>query len=203
MKRSTYFLTIVVSLLFIAGCAITPSYLDLGYTTPGGRGPLSYLKPLTFYIKVTDERVDRIIGRKKGGYGLKMAKIDSKQNVEDVIREAIADELRNNRHLVIETPDEADIILRINIEEFSLNTSVKFTGQQLIGTVIAHIRTVVRENDKIIYSNTYSGNSTSEKFISTTAAYQGVMNDTLANFMLNFREDRRFTEALKKYQEEK
>lgn len=89
-----YFL--IISLLFLSGCALTRDNISLNYDPMLDVTKIPEAEKISVQVAMTDNRtIKDSVSRKKNGYGIPMARIVSKKDVSELIKEALSKELIN------------------------------------------------------------------------------------------------------------
>jgi uncharacterized lipoprotein YajG len=96
MKLPLKLTFILLALSLLAGCAITPSKIQLTYEPQTRVDPLTGAGNVSVQVVIMDQRlVNDSVGRKMNGYGMEMAPITATNNVPEFIKHAIETELVN------------------------------------------------------------------------------------------------------------
>ncbi|MEQ1668712.1 MAG: YajG family lipoprotein [Sulfuriferula sp.] len=80
--------------LSLTGCALTPATESLKYTPQANVQRILGAENISVNVVTTDSRVDKVIGNKVNGFGMKMAGISADEPVEITIDRAIEQEIK-------------------------------------------------------------------------------------------------------------
>jgi uncharacterized lipoprotein YajG len=155
MRRS---IVAVVAAGLMVGCALSEDKVPVDYVPdPTLRAPVAGAANVTLSLTATDKRAqynDRI-GTKKNGYGMEMARIVSTNNVVDLVRTSLEQELKAEGFRV----GEGGTTLTIEVQNFYNN----FKLGLLAGTAAAEVTFTVKVRNAagtLLYQNAYTGNGT-------------------------------------------
>lgn len=174
MFKKTYFILLMLSLLFISGCAFGTRHPVLTYdvfTTP------EPAKNISIYVsEFKDERIDKnIIGHVRNGWGLKTAKVITETNISDWITEALKAELENIGYTITDNPN-ASISVSGEVIEIYVSSFMMYEGK-------ASIEISLMKNGKEVFTRKYSGTDSSLNWASTAKSYGITLERSLQNVL--------------------
>ena len=155
MRRS---IVAVVAAGLMVGCALSEDKVPVDYVPdPTPRAPVAGAANVTLSLTATDKRTqynDRI-GTKKNGYGMEMARIVSTNNVVDLVRTSLEQELKAEGFRV----GEGGAALTIEVQNFYNN----FKLGLFAGTAVAEVTFTVKVRNAagtLLFQNAYTGTGT-------------------------------------------
>jgi uncharacterized lipoprotein YajG len=156
--RSTIAAIIAAGLL--AGCALSEDKVPVDYVAdPTPRAAVAGAESVTLSVTAADKRTqynDRI-GTKKNGYGMEMARIVSTNNVVDLVRTSLEQELKAEGFRI----GEGGAAITIEVQNFYNNFKIGLFA----GTAVAEVTFTVKVRNAagaLLYQNAYTATGTVE-----------------------------------------
>src|SRR5665213_4140296 len=119
---------LIVSMFLLTGCALTRDNISLNYDPMVDVQKIPEAETIQVQVAVTDKRVNKDrVGRKLNGYGMPMALIVCQNQVDELVKEALAQELANRGFI----PSLQDPKILVDVELIKLSNKFKlgfFTG---------------------------------------------------------------------------
>lgn len=113
---------LIVSLFLLTGCAITRDHISLNYDPMIDVQKIPEAETIQVQVAVTDKRVNKDrVGRKINGYGMPMALIVCQNQVDELVKEALAKELANRGFM----PSIQDPKILVDVELLKLSNKFK------------------------------------------------------------------------------
>ncbi len=187
------------SVLFMGGCAFTDAKINVGYSEAlASRGPLATVSPQAIEIAaVTDKRPETDkIGYKRNGFNRKTAKIETEKPVPEIIRDALALELKQNGHQIGGTP--ATLRLSADIMEFWLDINMGYWTIDFVGAASLAVKVINTKDETALMERTYRGYYKTTAMGGLEGTWEHVMNTALQEMMRDIGTDVALTEAFKK-----
>ncbi len=180
--------TVLASVLMawgLSACALTVDEVDLAYkpqTQPVAIGGADAVK---VQVTASDGRAsnrDRI-SVKKNGYGMEMAAIVSKQDVPNLVAQAIEQDLKARGFRI----DKGQVFVLVDVNKFYNDFKTGFFAGQSVGEVMLNVQ-IMNAGGKLFYSKAYPGEHTVPDvmmFTGTNAkeAVEGALGNALARMM--------------------
>lgn len=144
---------LILSVLFVAvisGCALNTETIGINYNSQTTAQIIPSVKKTSrLAVSVSDSRLDRInVSRKKNGYGMEMAGIESKDDVSLVLRKAIEYELLARGFSIGEN---AEVLINTDIQKFYNDFKNGFFSGDAVADL--HMSVVVKtKGSKVIYT---------------------------------------------------
>lgn len=185
--------------LLLGGCVFMSANLDVGYKDMAASpGPLAAIAPRRVAIaEVVDKRreTDKI-GYKRHGLGGRSATIFPDRPVPEIVREALATELRRNGHAVVS--DEPDRVVSVEVTEFWIDTQIGWLGPTFIASTGVVLTVANQRTATTLLRRTYHG-SYREKFLTVMpdGTIARIVSRALEEMMRDLGTDGRLVEALK------
>jgi uncharacterized lipoprotein len=155
MRRS---IAAIVAAGLMVGCALSEDKVPVDYVPdPTPRAAVAGAGSVTLSLTATDKRTqynDRI-GTKKNGYGMEMARIVSTNDVVDLVRTSLEQELKAEGFRI----GEGGAALTIEVQNFYNN----FKLGLFAGTAVAEVTFTVKVRNAagtLLYQNAYTGSGT-------------------------------------------
>jgi hypothetical protein len=181
---------VALAVILLGGCTFIPSTVNVGYPEAAARpGPLASVESRRVEIghfedqRFVNLRGTMVIGWQTSKRGRQMAPIATSRPIPEIVREALAVELKRNGHMVV--GGGSDVVLSGEILEFGFSPSV---GR---GSVEIALTALDGNSGSQLFKQTYYG--THEE---TTYAWQRVMNMALAALVHEIATDPRLVQAL-------
>jgi YajG family uncharacterized lipoprotein len=186
-------LAALAALSTLGGCAST---LDVGYPeTVANRALLASVTPRRVAVgPITDRRLDqtRIGAKPKNGDA-----IATTRPVADIVREAFVVELTKNGHAVV--PDQADIRIAVDVEEFWLDTAGRNATTQYVGRVAFALAVTDGRSGVPFLVRRYAGIKRRQAEADSEDAWREVMDTALARTMRDIATDPDLVAALARW----
>ncbi|SRR6266849_3835480 len=182
----------------LGGCAFTTSTLNVRYEdSKAARGPLSSVEPRRVEIvSVVDKRSDTArIGYKRNGFNQKTADILCSRPVPDVVRDALAIELKKNGHLL--EPGERDLGFTVDVNEFWFDLQVGMWTIEYLGTTAITLTVNDGRTGATLLSQRYQSNHREERAAGYEGTWEAVMNAALERLMRDVATDPKLVEAFR------
>ena len=131
----------------LAGCALTKDEIGLNYAIRGGRDKVAGAQDIKVEVKISDQRQARdLVGRKINGWGSEMAAIISTNDVVELVRGAIGNELDLRGFARGDS-----VVVSGDLNKFYNRFKTGFFAGDSIAEIILNIQ-VKGKNDAIIFS---------------------------------------------------
>jgi len=146
-------MVMAVAIVSLVGCARSIS-LDVGYPEAGvNRAMLASARPRRVEIRpVADRRAQTArIGVQPDGN----KPIVTRRPVADIVRDALAAEVRRNGHAVV--TEAPDLVLAADVDEFWLDAVVGYSSAQYVGKVALTIAVVDARSGETVLTRRYVG----------------------------------------------
>jgi len=112
----TFFYWVLLTVL--SGCALTTDRIAIGYEPMEGVQILEKAEEVPVQIVVVDQReIKDEVGRKKNGYGMKLAPIVSENDIGDLVKLALSQELIN-RGFKLSDHENLSILIDVELSRF-------------------------------------------------------------------------------------
>ena len=155
MRRS---IAAIVAAGLMVGCALSEDKVPVDYVPdPTPRATVAGAGSVTLSLTATDKRTqynDRI-GTKKNGYGMEMARIVSTNDVVDLVRTSLEQELKAEGFRI----GDGGAAVTIEVQNFYNN----FKLGLFAGTAVAEVTFTVKVRNAagtLLYQNAYTGSGT-------------------------------------------
>jgi hypothetical protein len=181
---------LLAALLTLIGCA---SALDVRYPAAvANPALLASVTPRRIAIgPVTDRRPDQTrIGVRPGDGDA----IETTRPVADIVREALAVELTRNGHAVV--PDQADIRIAADVEEFWLDTAGRDATTHYVGRVALAVAISDGASGTMLFTRRYAGIRRRYAEPDAQDAWREVIETALARTMRDLATDRELVAAV-------
>ena len=176
----------------LVGCSNTVA-IDVGYPDAGvNRATLASVRPRRVEIRpVTDRRPDTTrVGIQPDE---KKKVVVTSRPVTDIVRDALAAELRRNGHVVV--PDRPDLTIAADVDEFAFDTVVARSSAQYVGKVALALTVTERQSGKTLFSRRYVGIKRQNADREAKQAARDVMDAALARAMHDLATDAELAHA--------
>jgi uncharacterized lipoprotein YajG len=144
----------LVLLYGLGACALTVDTIDIAYKPDFAAKSPPGAESITVNLNVEDARTsyrDRV-SSKKNGYGMEMAAIVTKRDVQSIVADAFKEELVRHGFNVGESP----VVVQVNIQKFYSNFKVGFWSGTSAGEVIFSVQ--VQDSElKPFFAKHYAG----------------------------------------------
>lgn len=178
----------IIALLFAAAtlsaCAYGDAKLALGYDAATGKaGLLSEAPRATLYLAdVEDRRIEKErIGYKRNGFGAKTADIISDRPPPELVKEALAEVLKKNNHVLGEAAER--YALKSSLSQFWFDYKTGFVSVEFYGQVQTELSLVDQTTGAILYSEIFDGYYSEKSGGGLKKTWQRVMNAALSDLV--------------------
>lgn len=185
----------VLAMLIVAGCAAVN--LEVGYPeSAASTGPLSALAPRPVAIApFADKRPEtHRIGYKQGGFGTKLDLVTPRP-VPDIVREALAVELKKNG---LEIVPSADVVLSGDVLSFWIVSQLGLFTIDLVSTVAVDLIATEAATARVLARRSYEGSYSERAMTAMHERWERVMAAALERMIREVSTDPRLIEALRK-----
>ena len=157
-KKMHVVFAVVLSIVFLSGCAFGTRHPMLEYNTVTPVKPANNIS-----IKIStfsDTRPDKnVIGNVRNGWGMKTADVITDTNIADWVSTALKSELKNAGYNVIE--EDTKNLISGEVLKVYCDTYLNYEGEVMI-------KVVLKKDNSVILDKTYSGKSSDLSRIKTT-----------------------------------
>jgi uncharacterized lipoprotein YajG len=181
--------------LGLTGCALTPATESLNYQAQTGVAHVAHAENVTVNVVTTDSRVDKTIGYKVNGMGMRLsnnATISADEPVDVTVKHAITQEL-NSRGFHI--AQNSNLMIVANIIKFYNEYDVGFASAK--ANANANILISVSENNHVLFNKNVNGVNTETSYLAASPSLAKTsLEKALANAMTELFNDPAFIAAL-------
>jgi hypothetical protein len=178
------YLIVLVIALTTSACAYGDAKLALSLNDDAVKaGLLSEAEPATIYLAdIDDRRTEKErIGYKRNGYGMKTADILSEEPVPDVVKDALAEALEANGHILGDL--EERYALQTTLTNFWFDFKTGFVSVEFFGSVQADLAVVDRATGETLYTEQFDGYYSEKNGGGLSGTWERIMNLALADFI--------------------
>ena len=199
-KSSNKTVIALISIFFViglanGGCALTKDSVNLEYISQKNVAKVSGADKVTVTVSLEDIRtIKDKVSSKKNGYGMEMAAIVSNNDVAELVKGAITEELQNRGFKV----NNDGVIIGIELTKFYNDFKIGMWSGSAAGEVAFNVQ-VKKADGNIVYAKSITGLDTQKGIQlcsgkNAKAALDGALNDAIAKLM----DDESFIEAILK-----
>ena len=181
----------VVAIISLVGCARSVS-LDVGYPEAGvNRAMLASARPRRVEIRpVADRRAQTaLIGVLPDGN----KPIVTRRPVADIVRDALAAEVRRNGHAVV--TEAPDLVLVADVDEFWLDAVVGYSSAQYVGKVALTLTLIDGRSGEAVLTRRYVGIRRQQAEREAKQAGREIMDLALSRAMHDLATDTQLADA--------
>jgi uncharacterized lipoprotein len=180
--------------LLLGGCAFTEGQIPVHYIAPPNLEVVDGAKTVNVVVKGQDNRVsnrDRI-GTKKNGYGMEAARITSQNNVVELVRGAVEQELQS---LGFKT-GPGGLTVKVELETFYNDFKSSLFNLDAVAEV-AFTVTALNPDGSYVYSKSYRAVGTNPSiFMATPESAEPALERALTQSMATLVQDEKLHRAL-------
>jgi uncharacterized lipoprotein len=202
LKFARGILSSFLAVLLSSGCALTTYEAEIGLDPETMvKSPLSTIEPLKVDLKVQDNRnpAERDkIGMKKNTYGMELAPVVARQDVTEIIREALNTEFANNGHQVLSAGDQdAQLIVEVDVNKFWSDMKIGIVDVKVQGIISTQVTIIDADSRDVLASEPIDTTATRSEQIGSGGAMERALVDALGEYVSNFSRDPTIIEALR------
>lgn len=133
-------LSILIPLVLLTGCATTRSYVSIDYQSMPDVAKIPDAEQVQLQLTVTDSRtVKDHVSRKRNGYGLKMANIVSTTELDQLLKQALTQEL-SNRGFQFNSTSGPIVSIDVELNKFYSKFKLYLWSADSIASTILNIK---------------------------------------------------------------
>lgn len=133
-------LSILIPLVLLTGCATTSSYVSIDYQPMPDVAKIPEAEKVQLQLCVTDSRrVKDHVSRKRNGFGLKMAPIMSSIELDQLLKQALTQEL-SNRGFQFTSTSGPLVSIDVELNKFYSKFKLYFWSADSIASTILNIK---------------------------------------------------------------
>jgi hypothetical protein len=182
------------SAMALQGCALTPDYVDLAYSSQTSADPVPGAAGGIVQVTTSEGRVSNLdkISAKKNGYGMEMAPIKANQPIQELVKGAVESELHKMGFQTNSSPTQVNV----EINKFYSDFKIGFFSGNAVGEVTLNCQ--IRNSDqRILYSRTVSGEGdTGAIMLANGTNAKAAVEQALSAAVARLVSDPEFTRAL-------
>lgn len=189
---------LIATTLVLSGCALTRDHITLDYVPMPSAEKIAEADKIPLKVKISDQRnsKDRV-SCKKNGYGMEMASILSKNDVNLLIKEALVTELAN-RGFSLGNENLNSVLIDVELNKFYNDFKVQFFAGRAVAEVILNIK-VKKPDGQFTFSKSVIGAGENQGiFLFTGRNAKITLEDALQNAISKIVSDQDFIQALLK-----
>jgi len=147
-------------------------------------------------LSVVDKRPDTArVGYKRNTFNQKMADIVTSRPVPDVVRDALATELKTNGHLI--AAGDRDLAFAVDVNEFWFDLQVGMWTIEHLGTTGVTLTVNDVRTGAVLLNQRYQGNHRAERAAGYEGTWEEVMNAALERMMRDIATDPKLVEVFR------
>jgi uncharacterized lipoprotein YajG len=132
--------SVLLPLVLLTGCATTTSYVSIDYQPTADVVKVAAADKVQLQLSVTDSRnIKDHISRKRNGFGLKMAPIVSTTELDQLLRQALTQEL-SNRGFQFTANNGPLVSIDVELSKFYSKFKLYFWSADSIASTILNIK---------------------------------------------------------------
>lgn len=189
---------ILITTLLLSGCALTRDHITLDYVPMPSAEKIAEADKIQLKVEISDHRNQRDrVSCKKNGYGMEMASILSKKDVNLLIKEALMTEL-SNRGFTLGNDHQNSVLIDVELNKFYNDFKVGFFLGGAAAEVILNIK-VKKADGQFVFSRSVVGSGENQGIVLFTGTNAKItLESALQNAISKIVSDKDFILALLK-----
>lgn len=197
MTKSRILTCLLLAPLFLlTSCALTRDHISIEYQPLSQPQIIPQAEKVYVKVDVLDHRTDKSkVSCKKNGYGMEMASIISKEDVKQIVNQAISQEL-SSRGFILEEGGDPNVFIGVELLKFYSDFKVGFFVSESVSELIMNVEAKDSSDEKKYKKVVTALGNERPVFIYGGGNARRSLEDVLQKGIAELMEDREFLNAL-------